>query len=235
MTLPVGILCGGMATRLYPLTEKIPKALIEVAGEPFISHQLRLLKNSGIERVVLCAGFQGELLQDYVGDGSKFGIEVDYSFDGPALLGTAGALRKALPLLGDEFFAVYGDSYLPCDYAAVAQFFRKFGAPALMTVFRNEGRWDASNVELEDGRIRAYDKKNRTARMRYIDYGLGVFRAAAFEDGVPPETFFDLAVLYGKLLAEGKLAACEVRERFYEIGSLQGIEELNRFLLEKTP
>jgi NDP-sugar pyrophosphorylase family protein len=234
MTLPAGIICGGMGTRLHPLTERIPKALIHVAGEPFIAHQLRLLKASGIERVVLCAGFHGDLLRDYVGDGARFGVAVDYSFDGPSLLGTAGALRKALPLLGEEFFALYGDSYLPCDYTAVARCFQDSGAQALMTVFCNGGRWDASNVELgEDGAIRAYDKKNRSERMRHIDYGLGVFRASAF-DRVLPATFFDLAALYRQLLADGMLTAYEVKERFYEIGSLQGIEELNQLFIEKN-
>ena len=222
-----------MATRLYPLTEKIPKALIEIAGEPFLAHQLRLLKMLGVEHVVLCAGVHGEQIQNYVEDQKCFGLRVDFSFDGAVLLGTAGALRRALPLLGDEFFSIYGDSYLPSDYRAVARSFQASSAPAMMTVYRNDGRWDASNVEMQDGRIVAYDKRERTGGMRHIDYGLGVFRAAAFER-VPEGKFFDLAVLYAQLLAEGQLAAYEVGERFYEIGSREGIEELSRFLAEKN-
>jgi NDP-sugar pyrophosphorylase family protein len=223
---PVAILAGGLGTRLYPLTERIPKALVEVNGEPFLAHQLRLLRARGIERVVLCIGQHGERIREYAGDGARFGFEIEYSFDGPVLRGTAGAVRNALPLLGDAFFVVYGDSYLPCSYRDVAEAFRAAGQPGLMTVFRNEGRWDTSNVEFAGGRILAYDKKDRTARMRYIDYGLGVFSRAAFEG---PERA-DLAEVYGDLLQSGQLAAVEVHERFYEVGSYEGIAELSRHL-----
>jgi NDP-sugar pyrophosphorylase family protein len=225
--LPVAILAGGLGTRLYPLTERLPKALIEINGEPFLAHQLRLLRARGIERVVLCTGQHGERVREYAGDGRRFGLAIDYSFDGPVLLGTAGALRNALPLLGDAFFVVYGDSYLPCSYRAVEQAFRAAGQPGLMTVYRNEGRWDTSNVEFADGRIVAYDKENRTARMQHIDYGLGVFSRAAFE-GAPHA---DLAELYSGLLRRNRLAAFEVHERFYEIGSFDGIGELSRHLV----
>jgi NDP-sugar pyrophosphorylase family protein len=225
---PVAILAGGLGTRLYPLTERIPKALIEINGEPFLAHQLRLLRARGIERVVLCVGQHGERVREYAGDGARFGLAVEYSFDGPALLGTAGAVRNALPLLGDAFFVVYGDSYLPCSYRDVAEGFRAAGQPGLMTVYRNEGRWDTSNVEFAEGRILAYDKKNRTARMRHIDYGLGVFSRAAFAG----EQRADLAEVYGDLLKRGQLASFEVHERFYEVGSFEGIGELSRHLAE---
>ena len=223
--LPVAILAGGLGTRLYPLTERIPKALVEINGEPFLAHQLRLLAARGIERVVLCIGQHGERIREYAGDGARFGLALDYSPDGPTLRGTAGAVRHALPLLGDAFFVVYGDSYLPCSYRDVAQAFHAAGERGLMTVYRNEGRWDASNVEFAGGRILAYDKKNRTERMRHIDYGLGVFSRAAFEGGQA-----DLADLYRDLLRHGQLAAFEVKERFYEIGSFDGIRELSRHL-----
>ena len=226
VTLPVAILAGGLGTRLYPLTERLPKALIEINGEPFLAHQLRLLRARGIERVVLSIGQHGERIREYAGDGARFGIAINYSFDGPTLLGTAGAVRQALPLLGDAFFVVYGDSYLPCSYRDVQQAFRAAGQPGLMTVYRNEGRWDASNVEFDAGRIVAYDKKNRTTRMQHIDYGLGVFSRAAFEGA--PHT--DLAEVYRDLLRRGQLAAFEVHERFYEIGSFDGIAELSRYL-----
>ncbi len=227
--LPIAILAGGLATRLRPITETIPKALVEIAGEPFLGHQLRLLSQRGLERVVLCVGYLGEQVRDYAGDGSAFGLHVDYSFDGPQLLGTAGAIRQAVPLLGETFFAIYGDSYLPCDYEDVAQTFLKSGKPGLMTVFRNDGRWDVSNVEYSEGRILAYDKANRTPRMRHIDYGLGVFRRGAF-DAVPDNRPCDLAAVYQDLLRRGDLAAWEARERFYEIGSLEGMRELTEFL-----
>jgi NDP-sugar pyrophosphorylase family protein len=235
MSLPVAILCGGLGTRLYPLTQNKPKALVEICGEAFLAHQLRLLQSSGIEKAVLCLGNHGEMLRDYAGDGRQFGLRVEYSFDGPLLLGTAGAVRKALPLLGDEFFVMYGDSYLLCDYQHVERQFHASGKPALMTVFRNEGRWDGSNVEMSDmGSVRVYDKKNRTPQMQHIDYGLGVFRATAF-DRAPVDRPFDLADLYRQLLRDGELAACEVKERFYEVGSFDGIEDLTAFLsLEET-
>ncbi|HTT66323.1 MAG TPA: nucleotidyltransferase family protein [Bryobacteraceae bacterium] len=229
--LPVAILAGGLGTRLYPLTEALPKALIEINGEPFLAHQLRLLRARGIERAVLCVGQHGERIREYAGDGARFGLAIDYSFDGPVLLGTAGAVRRALPLLGGQFFVLYGDSYLPCSYRAAAEAFRAAGQPGLMTVYRNEDRWDASNVEFTEGRIVAYDKKNRTARMRHIDYGLGVFSRAAFEDA--PHA--DLADIYRGLLCRGQLAAFEVRERFYEIGSFDGIRELSRHLAGAQP
>lgn len=223
--LPAAILAGGMGTRLYPLTERIPKALVEINGEPFLAHQLRLLHARGVERVVLCIGQYGERIREYAGDGARFGLKIDYALDGPVLRGTAGAIRNALPLLEDAFFVVYGDSYLPCSYRAVADAFHAAGQPGLMTVYRNEGRWDTSNVEFAGGRILAYDKKDRTPRMQYIDYGLGVFRRDAF-DGAQA----DLAEVYRDLLRSGQLAACEVHQRFYEIGSFEGIAELSRHL-----
>jgi N-acetyl-alpha-D-muramate 1-phosphate uridylyltransferase len=227
--LTVAILAGGLATRLRPMTETVPKSLLEVNGEPFAVHQLRLLQSKGIRRVVLCVGHLGELVQRAVGDGAAFGLQVDYSFDGPVLLGTAGAVRNALPKLGASFFVMYGDSYLPCDYSAIARNFEAAGVFAMMTVFRNEGKWDTSNVEFEAGTILAYSKTNRTPRMRYIDYGLGVFCAEAFQ-GLPAGKACDLTELYADLLRRKQLAAFEVRERFYEIGSPAGLLETAGFL-----
>jgi NDP-sugar pyrophosphorylase family protein len=227
--MPVAILAGGLATRLRPVTERIPKALVEINGEAFVAHQLRLLRAKGIGRVVLCLGYLGEMVRQFVGDGQAFGLDVEYSFDGPVLRGTAGAIHQALPLLGNSFFVLYGDSYLPCDYAGVEHAFRQSGKQGLMTVFRNEGRWDSSNVEFAGGRILAYDKKNRTPRMCYIDYGLGAFERGAFE-ALQPGSVYDLAATYQDLLAAGDLAACEIKERFYEIGSPAGIAELAQLL-----
>lgn len=227
--LPVAILAGGLATRLRPLTETVPKALVEIRGEPFLGHQLRLLKRSGIHRVVLCVGHLGEQIRDYAGDGRAFGLDVDYSFDGPVLLGTAGALKKALPLLGREFSILYGDSYLPCDYAAAEKAFHDSRKTALMTIFRNGGQWDYSNVEYSEGRIRAYDKAKRTPAMEYIDYGLGLIRREPF-DALPEEQPADLAAVYQDLLTRGELAGYEVPGRFYEIGTPQGIRDLEEYL-----
>lgn len=230
--LPVAILAGGLATRLRPVTEKIPKSLVDVGGEPFIQHQLRLLRRRGLLRIVICAGYLGEMIRDEVGDGARYGLKVSYSFDGPVLLGTAGALRTARSLLGDAFFVLYGDSYLDCDYAAIQQAFLQSGRKALMTVYRNDGRYDASNVVFHNGRIGAYDKRNRLPDMHWIDYGLGVLSAAALER-VAAEQHADLADVYADLLVEKELAGYEVPERFYEVGSFAGLEELSQRLRKK--
>ncbi len=227
--MPAVILAGGLATRLRPLTERIPKALIEVAGHPFLWHQLQLLKRSGIRRVVLLVGHLGESIQQRFQDGAELGIRIDYSFDGPALLGTAGAIRQALPLLPERFFVLYGDSYLPCDYAAVEKAFHNRGLPGLMTVYRNEGLYDTSNVEYDGDRILQYDKRNRTHAMHHIDYGLGAFHRSVFQ-ALPAGQARDLATLYQDLLQAGNLAAFEVHQRFYEIGSPQGLRDTEEFL-----
>ncbi len=229
--LPVAILAGGLATRLRPLTETIPKSLIPVHGEPFIAHQLRLLQTRGIERVVLCVGYLGEMIREFVAEGKAFGLFIDYSWDGPVPLGTAGAIRKALPFLGEAFFVMYGDSYLLCNYRAVEDAFSTSGRRALMTVFRNEGQWDTSNVEFHGGQIFAYDKQHRNPGMRHIDYGLGVFQGSAF--AALPDGPCDLATVYQNLLARNELAAFEVKERFYEAGSFEGIRSLSELKLER--
>ncbi len=227
--IPLAILAGGLATRLRPITETIPKSLVSVAGRPFIEHQLEQLQLEGIRRVVLCVGYLGEMVRDVVGDGSRFGLRVDYSFDGPKLLGTGGALRQALPLLGDTFFVLYGDSYLPIPFAPVAATFLKSGKQGLMTVYRNEGSHDTSNVVFADGRIRIYDKKATLPEMRHIDYGLELLKPAAFEPFAGREAF-DLAELLQNLLSRDQLAGHEVLTRFYEIGSHAGLNELDALL-----
>lgn len=226
--LPVAILAGGLATRLRPITETIPKALAPVADEAFLAHQLRLLCSRGIRRAVLCVGYLGEMIQRDFGD-TAFGVELRYSFDGPKLLGTGGALKRALPLLDDAFFVLYGDSYLPIDYAAVAAAWESSGQRALMTVFRNEGAWDTSNVEFVGGKIARYDKRERTPAMHHIDYGLSIFRRDVF-DAYPAGEPFDLADVQRDLAVAGQLAGHEVTRRFYEIGSHEGLAELDQFL-----
>ena len=227
--LPVAILAGGLATRLKPITEKIPKLLVEVAGEPFFSHQIRLLKGAGLTHLVLCIGYLGEQVVERYGDGSRWGVRIEYSFDGPKLLGTGGALIRALPMLGEAFYVLYGDSYLPIDYLAVGQSFIDSGKLGLMTVFENRERYDTSNVWFEGGAIRAYDKKDRLPTMRHIDYGLGVFRKAAF-DGFPRDEPVDLADVQKALLGRGQLAGFEMKQRFYEVGSHSGLSELDQLL-----
>jgi NDP-sugar pyrophosphorylase family protein len=226
---PVAILAGGLATRMRPHTESRPKSMLEVAGEPFIAHQLRLLKRAEIGSVVLCLGHLGRQVADFVGDGSSFGLQVAVSHDGPALLGTGGALRRALPLLGDCFFVLYGDSYLDVPMRALWDRFRDSRLPALMTVYRNEGRWDTSNVVYDGARVSYYSKKERRADMAYIDYGLGLLSAGLFADR-PEGVSFDLADLYEGLAASGRLAGWESRQRFYEIGTPEGLADADRHL-----
>jgi NDP-sugar pyrophosphorylase family protein len=226
---PVAILAGGLATRLRPLTEKTPKLLVEVAGEPFFSHQIRLLKKSGLSRLVLCVGYLGEKIVELYGDGSKWGVQIEYSFDGDKLLGTGGAIIRARPKLGDTFYVLYGDSYLPVDYRAVGDFFLKANRLGLMTVYENHGHYDTSNVQFEAGEIKTYDKKNKTSQMHHIDYGIGVFRASAF-DGFPRDAVVDLADVQKSLVAQKQLAGYEIKKRFYEIGSPAGLAELDALL-----
>src|SRR4051812_45483952 len=229
---PLALLAGGLATRLGDLTKELPKALLEVGGEPFIAHQLRLLRRERIARVVICAGYLAEQIQAYVGDGSRFGIPVTYKLDGPKLLGTGGALRAALDQLGNEFVVMYGDSWLDIPYAPVVEAFRSSGQPALMTVFRNEGQWDTSNVWFESGRIRLYDKRERLPEMQHIDWGLSVIRSDALAARFPGKPF-DLGDFYSELSRTGQLAGYEVTTRFYEIGSADGLRETDA-LLRKT-
>lgn len=225
---PVAILAGGLGTRLGERTANRAKSMIEVAGEPFIAHQLRLLRRQGCRQVVLCVGHRVRDIQDYVGDGAKFGIAVRYSYDGETLLGTGGAVRKALPLLGPEFLLTYGDSYLDIDLTPIVAAFERAGRLGLMTVFHNADRWDTSNIEFKNGRIVDYSKQ-RTPAMRHIDYGLLALRAEAF-DAVADEAF-DLAVLCRRLIAQGEMAGYEVTTRFYEIGSPTGLAETEAYIL----
>jgi N-acetyl-alpha-D-muramate 1-phosphate uridylyltransferase len=224
MKLPVAILAGGLATRLHPITETIPKALVDVAGKPFILRQLDYLREQGISRVVLCVGFLGEQIEAVVGDGAACGLAVSYSQDWPNLMGTGGALRQALPLLDSQFLVLYGDSYLPIDFSAVERAFLNSGKPALMTLQRNADRWDKSNALVLDNVIVEYNKRAPTAEMRHIDYGLGALSANVFGDEAATGPL-DLADIYHRLSLSGQLAGYEVQERFYEIGSHQGLAE----------
>jgi MurNAc alpha-1-phosphate uridylyltransferase len=227
--LPVAILAGGLATRLRPLTDRIPKAMLSVAGRPFIFHQLDLLRSQGIERVVLCVGHLGEQVQAAVGDGRAAGVAIQYSYDGEVLLGTGGALKKALPLLGDRFFVLNGDSYLRCSFRMVQAAFAAAQRPALMTVVHNDNRWDRSNVLFRGGELIEYDKTSRRPDMAHIDYGLTVVSHKVFDD-YSDAPGCDFAEICRELSKRGQLAAYEVAERFYEVGSPQGIRETEDFL-----
>jgi D-sedoheptulose 7-phosphate isomerase len=228
---PVIILCGGLATRLRPLTESIPKSLIDVAGKPFLEHQLTSLRRQGVEHVILSVGHLGDQIREKIGDGGRFGLIIQYVSDGPRLLGTGGAVKRAAALLDGSFFVLYGDSYLQVNYHDVAARFREADTLGLMTVFRNEGKWDTSNVVFRGGKIARYDKRERSPEMEYIDYGLGMLKKEALE-GIASDQPYDLASLYQELVRREQLAGFEVFERFYEIGTAQGLEE-TRALLSK--
>lgn len=229
MSLPVAVLAGGLATRLRPITETIPKALVPVAGRPFLEHQLALLRRHGFTRIVLCVGYRGEMIETYLREQPHPGMDISCISDWPKLLGTGGAIRQALPQLGNSFLILYGDSYLMCDFRAVEQAFHQSALPALMTVLRNEDRWDRSNASFRDGIVLRYDKKDRADDMRYIDYGLSAMDAKVLEvygTGMA----FDLADVFSGLAADGRLAGFEVAERFYEIGSPDGLAETEGYL-----
>jgi len=229
-TMPqLALLVGGMATRLWPITEEIPKAMIEVVGKPFIAHQLILLKHQGITDVVICAGYLGEQIQDFVQNGERFGVKVSYSFDGEKLLGTGGALHKALPLLGNMFFVMYGDSYLGTNYSSIVTFFLSMKKRGLMTVFRNNNQWDKSNILFENDLILEYNKKYPIPQMKHIDYGLSLLRKEALR-GIQEGKVFDIADLFADLVEQNDMLGYEVKERFYEIGSQDGLKETEGYL-----
>ena len=224
MTLPVLILAGGLATRLKPISEHIPKSLIEISGLPFIAHQINYLYLQGVKEVVICAGYLGEKIQSVIGYGSNFKLNISYSFDGPKLLGTGGALKKAAKNLKTPFFVLYGDSFLPVDYKKIENFYLTCQNKALMTIYKNDNQWDISNVYFKNGELLEYNKINPTKKMEYIDYGLSILSPSVFQLYENRDDF-DLSDLYYKLSKNNLLAGFEVKTRFYEIGSLKGIED----------
>ena len=228
-TVPAALLAGGLATRLRPITEKIPKALVDIDGRPFIDHQLALLHRNGIRRVVMCLGYRGEMVRDHCGDGARYGMELKYSFDGDKLMGTGGALKRAAHLLGDVFWVMYGDSYMDIDYRAVLAAFDRSGAQGLMTVLRNGDRWDKSNVVFQGGKLLKYDKRNVTPQMDYIDYGVGILRRQTLSE-MPDDRPVDLAELYTRMVDERRMVGYEVTNRFYEIGTPAALEEARAYL-----
>jgi NDP-sugar pyrophosphorylase family protein len=233
MKLPVAILAGGLATRLRPLTENTPKCILEVAGKPFVIHQLELLARHGIRKVVFCLGYKGEKVVKVLREGQQFGVAIDYVFDGPKQLGTAGALKKAVSYLGDAFLVLYGDSYLDIGYQEVVNAFLRSDRSGLMTVFRNSNQWDSSNVVYSDGMVHRYDKVNRSPDMQYIDYGLGALHSAVLSS-YPDDEPLDLVNVYKDLIRTNQLAGFEVTTRFYEIGSISGLRETHEYLTRKN-
>ncbi len=228
----IAILAGGIGSRLHPYTLSKPKSLIEVAGKPFILHQIDLIKKQGLKHVVLCVGFLGEKIQGLLGDGSQMDISISYSFDGTFQLGTAGALKKALPSLGDEFFVLYGDSYLEIDLSSISNMFEKRNKLGLITIYYNQNLYGKSNILFKNGRILKYQKhhkKEDAPDLEYIDYGISLFKCRTF-DMVPQGQYCDLSYVFQNLIREEQLIAFEVEKRFYEIGSLSGLEETGQYI-----
>jgi NDP-sugar pyrophosphorylase family protein len=223
---------------MQPLTDAIPKALVPVCGRPFVDHQLAWLRDQDVKDVVFCIGYRGAQLRKFVGNGSRWGVAARYADEGGELRGTAGALRLALDegALAESFTVLYGDSYLPVDLAPIWQAFRVTGAQALMAVFRNENRWDASNVRYENGKVLEYDKRHAGQRpaLAWIDYGLAVLARDLVADRIRPGEAADLADLYRELSLEGGLAGFEVDRRFYEVGSPEGLADLERLLSSRA-
>ncbi len=223
------ILAGGCATRLYPVTKTIPKAMVKVAGKPFIAHQLDLLKKNGFKKVVICSSYLSKQIQNFVGNGNNFGLSVHFSVDGKKLLGTGGAIKKALPLLTDVFLVMYGDSYLNISFLPIIDYFLSHDKKGLMVVLKNKNKWDKSNVICKNGNIIKYDKNSHDRKMEYIDYGLGILRKSAFDE-INKREVFDLVVLYKGLIKKKQMLGFEVKRRPYEIGSPLGLAETEKHL-----
>lgn len=230
---PILVLAGGLGTRLGQLALNRPKAMVEILGDPFVAHQLRLLKSKGAQSVVICTGYLGEMIQSYAGNGSAFGLKVDYVNDGETLRGTGGAVKHALMKFPQitEFGLMYGDSYLDCNYQEVYQSFLASTKPALMTVFHNNDQGAASNVDFSDNLVTCYEKDAPVEipdRVEYIDYGLSFLKSDVFD--AMGEDAFDLALVWNCLIAKQQLAGYEVKRRFYEIGTPEGLTELEELM-----
>jgi len=223
------ILCGGKATRLFPLTKKIPKSLIKIEGKPFLEHQINLLEKNKILDMILCVGYRAKPIKKYFENGEKFGVKIKYSSDEKRLLGTGGALKKAENLLEESFMVMWGDSYLPFDFQNAIKFFKKHDKLGIMTVFKNLDRYEPSNVEVKNNLIVSYNKKRKTKKMKYIDYGVSIYRKEALKF-IPKNQVYDLSKLQQTLIKKRQLLAYPAEKRFYQIGSPNGLEELKKHI-----
>jgi N-acetyl-alpha-D-muramate 1-phosphate uridylyltransferase len=227
------ILAGGLGTRLRPISETIPKALVPVAGRPFIEYQIELFHSHGVCDLIICIGHLGHLIEEHLGDGGRFDVSIRYGYEREGLLGTAGAIKNVEPLLEDAFFVQYGDSYLPVDYREVMAYFLKRDVPGMMVVYKNHDRWDRSNVVVDGDRICVYDKSRKWPAMVYIDFGVSAFRREVFV-GIPESVATDLSTVHQTLIEQRQLLAYEASHRFYEIGSPEGLQEFDSFVRSGT-
>lgn len=226
------ILAGGLGTRLRPIINKIPKSMIKIKNKPFLEYQIELLRKNDINEIILCVGYLGEQIEDYFGNGKKLGVNIKYSYENKQLLGTGGAIRNTLDLLSNYFFVLYGDSYLNVNYKEIYNYFLKVNYHALLVIYKNNNKWDKSNVMFKDGIVEIYDKNNYIPEMEFIDYGLSIL-SKRIVMRIPKNVGYDLANLYKDLSEEKKLAGYEVLERFYEIGSKEGLKEFENYIKEK--
>lgn len=226
------MLCGGLGTRISPLSDRIPKSLIEVAGKPFIYHQFNLLSSNGFKKIIICAGHYGDQIVEFVGSGSKWGLDVSYSFDGNDKIGTGGALLKASKLLENFFFVMYGDSYLPINYLSMLDAFYKSNTLGLMAVYKNYNKKDRSNVMFyKDSKCIYYSKKIPSPKMKFIDYGVSILDKKILKK-YENENKFDLSIVLENASNSGQLMGYEVFNQFYEIGSFEGINDINKYFKE---
>jgi NDP-sugar pyrophosphorylase family protein len=226
---PTIILAGGVATRLGAAAEQTPKAMMPIAGTPFIDFQMRLLAEQGVREVVLSVAHLANQIEEFVGNGSRYGISTRYVYDGATRLGTGGAIKAALNAVPDCFGVLYGDTFLDIEYPPVYQFFLKSEKQGLMTVLQNENSWDKSNVLFENGAIKIYDKHKPTAEMRHIDYGLSILTKSCFDE-FKPGAVFDLSEVFERCINRGEMAGYEVHKRFYEIGTPSSLAETEQYL-----
>ncbi len=232
MDMQVAIIAGGLATRLGELTKSQPKSMIMIEGKPFLAYQLEYLKKAGVRNVILCTGHLGQQIEDYFGDGSKFGISIEYSREDRPL-GTAGALKRAESKLLDIFFTLYGDSYLFLDYKLALSHFKSKNKLGMMSVYKNRDLYDKSNTAVSDGMVKRYSKQEKTQDMVYIEYGANIFDKKVLEM-IPQDKPYGLEDLFPRLIEKEQLAAYEVTERFYETGSKQGIQDFTEFIQGKS-
>ena len=230
----VVVLAGGLATRLGSLTDRSPKSMVDIDGHPFIAYQLSMLKRFGVNKVLLCVGHMGNQIQEFVGDGSRFGLEVSYSDEGLHLLGTAGALKNAEPRLENEFALVYGDSYFTLPISTIWDKFLKSKSPAMMVVLKNKGKYGPSNCEVKSGLVTKYAKGSKTQSFEYIDFGLVCMKRSLLSS-IPGGTKTDMSVIFSSLVGKKKLVAHEVFQRFYEVGSVQGIADFAEYVKAAGP
>ena len=230
MNMQVAILAGGLATRLGNLTGNHPKSMVKVWGKPFLEYQLELLRRAGIKNIVLCIGYMGEQIESYLSDGKRFGVNIDYSYEEKPL-GTAGALKKAENALDDPFFTMYGDSHLFLDFLSAMRYFKPQNKLALMTVYKNHDRYDRSNTVVEGDLVKKFSKQERTKDMVYIEYGANIFKKEVL-NMIPENQLYSLDALFPRLIEREELLAFEVKERFYEIGSPQGLKDFEKYMKE---